>query len=171
MAVSSEAPLSAGQEKLPLIWEVFAETTGMLTLPPERTSLCIGDVEISLQDPGQALTEPVWVTTSWRSGVPENGFTVESIEVTAKNSAWNGHVPQSPEEIGAARIGSVVLLSARTRVEAKTFEEAEKKGYDKIDEALALATLSSGGQIKPPWVARIDLASPSNGQPESQYPV
>jgi hypothetical protein len=144
---------------------VFAEATGMLTLPPDRPVLVIGNVEIRLKDPSQAATEPKWVTTS-TSGVGElpEGFRLQSIDIAARDPNWTVSVPQSLEEFRLAEQGAAVALLLKVAVEAATAEDASEQGYAAIETMLVLAMLASGGQIAPARVTRIDRVSPSGDE-------
>jgi hypothetical protein len=106
-------------------WRVFAETKGLLTFPPERTAVRIGNVEIALKDDSQALTEPKHVMIQW-----DGPFSVEIPGVIGET--------QPP-----------VTLIMNTLVQAQTGEEALSIGHEEIEEALTLLTLASGGQIAP----------------------
>jgi hypothetical protein len=105
-------------------WKVSAETVGMLTLPPHRDVLHLGEVEIRLKDEAAASTQ------------------TEPVVVALRNAT-----PRSPDGVAPG-----VRLLASVVVETKTEADARTLGYTQIEQAFDLLMLASGGQIAPSWV-------------------
>jgi hypothetical protein len=113
------------QSPAPWCWKVVGETTAMLTFPPNRTSVRIGNVEVALADPDQARTTPVPITTSWHTRISVS-------------------VPGFLEEAQPA-----IELDVAAYVEAMTPQEAFDKGQAEIERTLTSMALASGSAIRP----------------------
>jgi hypothetical protein len=117
-----------------LEWKVSAETEGMLTLPPDRAVLQVGNVEIRLKEVNDAIEETRPVFTALR------------------NVAAGKGAPLVP----------YIRLVASVVVAAGSAAEAQVKGYALIEDALDVAMLASGGQIAPAWVTDVFQVAPED---------
>lgn len=116
-------------------WIVFAETTGLLTFPPERPTVTLGPCQVWLKNQRFASDSP------YTAPISAHGLRITKVE----------------------RPGPVGLMF-KTTVEAQSQAEARGLGYAEIELAADLLTLASGGTLAPVHVTNVHRSEWVNNQ-------